>query len=397
MKKTKAGTQAMESNKPKRVTIADIWPFAGLVRNITSHKQFEETLPRLTKPIAEPQELLGIEIEVENILNPVAFGYYWKDKQDGSLRNYGMEYASIPLKAYQVEYALTYFNQVMLGYNKPDYSPRTSVHVHINVRNMTVEEIKVMTILYAIFERYFFSFTTLDRIKSIFCVPLYKTGLLEGLSSFEEHQSWSKYSALNLCTIFGGDGVGRYGTIEFRHMHGTNDVDLLISWINNILCLKAAAYKYTLDNIKDMLLTMNTTSSYWALFTKIFGDFAIPHQLNKKDFELCITNLKLSLYGNEFFDKYGYTQTSLARTKYDAYNRLPRFSTKVAMPPQMANQEVGQEVPVNGFGPPIFNPQQYADAINTLQQAQAIYTQINIQNEDGLNNYLATLDTPEQP
>jgi hypothetical protein len=248
-------------------------------------------------PVVSPDELVGIEIELEGIRYPVNPEYYWKSKTDGSLRNHGVEYASIPLMAYQVEYAMKYFQDFIQLKNHPVFSPRTSVHIHMNVRNMTWSEIEVFVLLYSIFERHFFMQTTKERERGIFCVPIYKTDLLDKLMPIENvSHYWNKYAAINLCTITGNGDMPAFGTIEFRHMHGTMDEKVIVDWVNNIHTLKKAAMKYTLEDVYEMLETMNSTSAYLGLYTKIFGDYAKPWAMQKEDFEYCITMTKLALF-----------------------------------------------------------------------------------------------------
>jgi len=309
-----------------RVTLTQAVGYNNLVRSVATHKNFENLLPKPKLPIVSPTELIGIEIEVEGIRRPVEHDYYWKRKQDGSLRNYGMEYASIPLAAYQIEYALNYFNESMVDKNIMSFSPRTSTHVHMNARNMTWDEVEVFVLLYAIFERHFFMQVNPAREKSIFCVPIYKTDMMERIYPINEvSYNWYKYSALNLCTLTGQGDMPAFGTIEFRHMHGTTDPKVITEWVNNIHLLKAAAMKYSKQEVYDLIKTMNTTSAYLALYVKIFGDYAKPDVMAKMDFEYCITNVKLGLYqqpgnyiaANPFYNKYKNIQKK--NNNYDKY------------------------------------------------------------------------------
>ena len=171
------------------------------------HKTYEDTHP-IAYPmhIAEPQALIGIEVEVENMWKQApAPELYWDAKEDHSLRNNGLEFTSIPLRGYQIEYALDYLNMLIKNSgNEPDFSPRTSIHVHLNVRDMTWSQLKVLVLLYSIFERHFFHIAGTKRESSVFCVPLYKSVKHSTLSKLEHITTmWSKYNALNLGTVMG--------------------------------------------------------------------------------------------------------------------------------------------------------------------------------------------------
>ncbi|MCI0550231.1 MAG: hypothetical protein L0287_04700, partial [Anaerolineae bacterium] len=139
-----------------------------------------------SKPLINNEWLLGLEIEVENVIlakyqEAVALTHYpiWNPKPDNSLRNNGMEFVSIPMKGTMVHKAL-HFLAHALG-PKIDFSSRTSVHVHMNVRDMTISQIAAIGVVYAAVERLLFKWVGKGREASIFCVPLYETHDLQGL------------------------------------------------------------------------------------------------------------------------------------------------------------------------------------------------------------------------
>ena len=290
-----------------------LFPYKGLEVAKAKHQLFESTNGVNTIPMVYENALVGIEVEVENIRKEVPITHYWSGKEDGSLRNNGAEYTSIPLRTHQVETALNHLMTKLNMWNTPEFSPRTSIHIHLYVRDMTWDQVKTLLIFYAIFERHFFMLAGGTREKSIFCVPLYKTKQLDLLPTLE-HQArhWQKYSAINCGTIFGADGgIPCFGTVEFRHLYGTSDVSTIVEWINNILCLRKAVVEYKLEDVLNFLKTANTTSAYLAMYNRIFGKYAMPAALNKLDFELCITRTKLAFWGNSpEFTKYRYRKVS---------------------------------------------------------------------------------------
>lgn len=279
-------------------------------------KQYEFKQLKLNKAIHESHEkvhelreefnfcvggyLLGIEIEVENVKNNTGGPpLYWTSKKDGSLRNNGQEFTSIPLQAKQVPHAIEHL-QDYLDTDELDFSPRTSVHMHLNVRDLTWDEVKTLILLYAMFERHFFHIAGTKRESSIYCVPLYKTDQLKALRTIETNTNkWHKYSALNVGTILGNDDVPRFGTIEFRHLYGTLNTAILYPWIDNILCLKKATKKYNYTQLVESLKTLNSTSEYIAMYQDVFGEYANLKAMNKYDFEHCITEIKQALFGDD--------------------------------------------------------------------------------------------------
>lgn len=98
------------------------------------------------------QGMVGIEIEVENITQQVIPLAYWDAKSDGSLRNNGIELVSVPLQIKQVQLALEHVFDVLNQNNKPDFSNRTSIHIHVNCRDLTQDQLYNFILLYAIFE-----------------------------------------------------------------------------------------------------------------------------------------------------------------------------------------------------------------------------------------------------
>ena len=294
--------------------------FSGLDVRKEYHAAFEQGKERLF-PMVYDSALVGLEIEVENIRRDVCFeNLYWEEKEDNSLRNYGREFTSIPLRTKQVEFAMNYLREVICRQNTPDFSPRTSVHVHLNVRDMSWNQIRTFLCLYAMFERHFFLLAGGTREKSIFCVPLYKSKQSFDIPQIEKRcTAWHKYNAINCGTICGnGNGSSMFGTIEFRHLYGTLNTKEVVDWVNNILCLRKAAVTIPYPEIRKILETINTTSAYLALYRTIFGEYARPSQMAKLDFETCITRLKLALWTPELKKKYKLKGESLLYTYYSS-------------------------------------------------------------------------------
>lgn len=279
--------------------ISKLHHFGNLSVQRQKHAEYEQQQQKPEYSIVSPSTLIGIEVEVENMPNGVFTDYYWNVKHDGSLRNNGLEFTSIPLRGYQVPYALEYLQKKLHENNKPDFSNRCSVHVHLNVRDMTWDQIKCLVILYALFERHFFYIAGTRREESIFCVPLYKTEQLANITELEHMlPGWQKYNALNLGTLLGNHDMPKYGTVEFRHLYGTDNIDIIINWINNIMCLREAAKRMSLEKLLEDVYHMNTTSSYIALYSQVFGEYCNERLMMKHDFEQCVSYTKIAIWGN---------------------------------------------------------------------------------------------------
>ena len=86
-----------------------------------------------------PAPITGIEVEVENVnaSETQAPSHSWRVEHDGSLRNMGIEYISLPTKPEHIESAITYLFDDILP-TTAHFSPRTSIHIHFNCRDSTL-------------------------------------------------------------------------------------------------------------------------------------------------------------------------------------------------------------------------------------------------------------------
>lgn len=285
------------------------------------------------QPLINNEWLVGIEVEAENVSHTTvserlgeAVYPIWTAKPDNSLRNNGMEYVSIPIKGTLVHKAMSLL-QYALG-SKVDFSSRCSVHVHLNVRDMTVGQVVALGLIYAAVERLLFRWAGQDREHNIFCVPVYMTHDLQGLfaaamAKFHKPVSF-KYSALNFNTTCLNSGLPLYGTVEFRHLPGTASAEMLVKWINLIFSIKKFAMKHPLDAVLKMIVDLNTTSAYGLFLKNVFGplcDSVISGVKSVDEFqammEASITEVKRCAFNNVFHQHlhHGYPAASSPFTK----------------------------------------------------------------------------------
>jgi len=165
--------------------------------------------------------------------------------------------------------------------NEPVFSNRTSVHVHVNLLDSTIPEIKAFVLLYLCFERLLYAVAGGDRDKSIFCVPLTHAGYVSRLSQvfavpdedvmelMHVIKHWHKYTGFNLLCL------SQKGTAEFRHLPGTLNVKTISNWIALITCIKdiSKTQEYTVW-LKE-ITALNTNSQYDGFIQKVFGEHAI--------------------------------------------------------------------------------------------------------------------------
>jgi hypothetical protein len=212
----------------------------------------------------------GIEVEVEN-QPPVHPAHSWTVTNDGSLRNSGVEYVSKPTEPKHIESAITYLFDDILQSNA-HFSTRTSIHVHLNCRDLQVDQIYNIVILYQCFEDIFYEFAGRERKKSIFCVPVGNTNYYNTTKRFlqaHELPIWSKYTGLNLGPL------GEYGTVEFRHLRGTRNKETLFTWLHMLYKLYNFAIAHETKDLEDKIIQTAETRSYFSLGYAVFGSIFV--------------------------------------------------------------------------------------------------------------------------
>lgn len=221
--------------------------------------------------ICEPKKRIGIEVEVENIRDiPRNFDRcLWTTHDDGSLRNGGIEFVTLAVAGKEIPAAI--YNLFDNLPKDADFSERTSIHVHVNIREQTVDQLLTVLLLYITFERLLYQFAGSHRAKNIFCVPIQETRYPYILSDAFIHQSipelidkWKKYSGLNLRRI------KDFGTLEYRHMEGHRDPIRLLRWINIILRLHRYARRNTFFDTYNEIRMLNTSSMYEHFTRQVF-------------------------------------------------------------------------------------------------------------------------------
>jgi len=223
----------------------------------------------------DPSLLQGLELEIE------AASFEWEiagmeAKEDGSLRNNGVEFVLRPMTYSHVQYVLTSFFQRagLHTDNDVNYSERTSIHVHTNCLDLTIEQVTSILMLYQVFEDLLFEWVGNDRKDNIFCVPWSQTqlthGALNSLESFVNMASVdrNKYTAVNIVPL------KSLGTIEWRHMAGTCNVIRIMQWLRFIGHFYRIVRNNSLETIRDRVVNLNTTSEYEAIVNWLFNEDA---------------------------------------------------------------------------------------------------------------------------
>lgn len=210
-------------------------------------------------------EKIGIEVELEKVRSIQQRVPYWTTTNDGSLKIRGKEF-TICVYSNKAKQAIEILKNNL---KSKDYSLRTSVHIHLNVYDLTAEEILLLTYYYYIFETSLIRFSG-GRFNNFFCVPVnhwwngHPSHLLQ----------WKKYSSINVFPRLHSNPDTRFSTVEFRSMKGNLNEDYIQNWVDLIVNLKNFVRGKTLEDFFPFLLSANSNSSYYPLVKQIFKNKA---------------------------------------------------------------------------------------------------------------------------
>jgi hypothetical protein len=256
------------------------------LRKVGAYQEAMDSSPNI---LQIPDALVGMEVEVENIkMSGAPAG--WQHSTDLSLRNDGAEYISVPVKTDALKSMLiSLWLTLQHGQkNEPDFSWRTSIHTHVNVRNLTEEQVKKLFLIYLVFEISLFRFVGEHRAGVNFCVPIYQTNFEELINKWFAGKkpvaavstNWHKYAALNLIPVCGSAKSPDFaktpkGTVEFRHMGGTKDYQQVIMWQNLILSIyKCAISPLTFEELKAIVQSIRSQGAFLSFKNEVFGAFS---------------------------------------------------------------------------------------------------------------------------
>lgn len=203
----------------------------------------------------------GIEVEVEGDNLPVVDNIFWKNSKDGSLRN-GMEYIfTSPRRLKDIPVLLNRLDKLFKENNsKLSFSFRTSIHVHVNVQKLSYVQVLNLIYTYLLLETPLMSFCGENRKANRFCLQLEDAegamDVLNMLFSGKEQDILNiphdgmRYAAINV------EALRKYGSIEFRAMQGTMDIERIFLWCN------------ALNKLRDFAIKQESPASIYDLYIK---------------------------------------------------------------------------------------------------------------------------------
>lgn len=208
---------------------------------------------------------MGIEIEVEGKNLPGFLNdSIWRVDKDGSLKGESYEYVTpLPVSLEGVKAALDYLKEAYKANKTVVYeSVRAGVHVHQNVQNLTLKQLFTFIISYYVLEDVLVEWCGENRVGNHFCLRTRDAEyvLFKLLDAVEKRKLGGlktdniRYSSLNVCSLF------KYGSIEFRAMRGTGNLDDIYTWASVINDIYNASLKFS-DPLEVVLSVCNIGES----------------------------------------------------------------------------------------------------------------------------------------
>lgn len=203
-----------------------------------------KSLGVLIKDIAYPQNFTelpqesnhyGVEIEVENITKALPKSKGWSIKNDGSLRNKGVELVFTGPQDYETTLQLLKKAERNLSIDglRPDFNERTSVHVHMDFSLKSYREfVLFITLFYIVEDAIFRRSAGESREGNPYCVTLAQMpAMIKSICSMVRTlqvfpSGFDRYGNLNFVSL------SRFGTLEVRCHRGTRSAKELTAWIN---------------------------------------------------------------------------------------------------------------------------------------------------------------------
>lgn len=207
------------------------------------------------------KDAVGVEIEMEGVdreAEELLEDSLWIITEDGSLKNQGAEFIfSEPFAGDAITQALEEM-RTYLGTKsgqKCEATDRCSVHVHVDIRDLTPKQLYKYLLLYVLYEKQLYEVAGSNRAKNNNCLPVSTADtFMRAVNIFKDDQvsidrvheavrACGKYVGCNVKSItYGYDLDDRpRGSVEFRMHRGTKDVDEIRYWITLLLRMKAFA------------------------------------------------------------------------------------------------------------------------------------------------------------
>lgn len=248
--------------------------------------------------LASDEISVGVEVELENLATNwrgASACSNWDVVNDGSLRGVAREIRSRgPVRGSRLKEDIT---QLFQSFQSNDLVPhanmRTSMHVHVNMLDMTRVDIVAFLVTASLADSILFQHTGENRAFTGYSAPTdtllaklagaaaarYNTHATnEGFLGFSTDSLGSRYQSVNL------KALTKHGTVEFRHFETPNTKQEMISIINACISVKLLS-----KELSNYLVLMNDFINPELMYYKAkeLLEIVFPEHvttMNKEDF-----------------------------------------------------------------------------------------------------------------
>lgn len=243
---------------------------------------------------------VGIEIECEGDNLVCVEDGGWKTVDDGSLRGNFPEsrcewVLEKPIDINDVLPAMQYLEDRQKNATL-EFSFRTSVHLHINVQQLTANQILNMFYTYFLCETVLMNYCAEHRRGNRFCLRMEDA---EGIEPFirkmiiTKDVQWKgippndavRYAAMNI------EAMWKYGSLEFRGMEGNLSPERINTWAKAFVNIRSFAKKFdNIQKIHDFFVKNSPNMFFDSVFQDVAETFKYPGFANdlRKGFSLTI-------------------------------------------------------------------------------------------------------------
>lgn len=216
----------------------------------------------------------GIELEIEGVRDnpPDVSPNKWIKVNDNSLRNNGIELITNGPKGGTALFECLEDLEEALANTDIELSERCSTHIHIDVSDMTVEQLLNFLMLSSIFELVLFKLFGSERTSNTFCMATKDGGNnFDNFCNLAERpdistlmvSKWTKYNAISL------NRIRDLGTVEFRMFNPILEKSKYCRVLYFLFGMKNEAMN--IENISD-IIAYKKANSLQDLFSKVFPD-----------------------------------------------------------------------------------------------------------------------------
>lgn len=245
--------------------------------------------------------VIGVEVEVEGSNLP-AHVEGWRLEHDGSLRE-GIEYVFV--KPMSVEQGMSTLDNLAVAFKENNSevpeSVRAGVHVHINVQDMDVVQLFTFITCYLVLEDTLIKYCGENRQGNLFCLratdaqflPFILHEVIRNKELYRLHHDDLRYASINL------KALGEYGSLEFRAMRSTPDIEAIKTWVNMLLSIKEASTSF--KNPKEVMYSMSMEGQR-EFAARCLGEYIglVDSPLLGKEVSNCARNIQMVAFATDW-------------------------------------------------------------------------------------------------